>query len=205
MPTSAATEAQVRPPAPLPPPATAPRPVPAPVRDQPADDDRIVPGHRAGPMGVGFPASDLAEVWGAGRQRPAKQGDRYRWWEYPEQSAWMLVERGLVIRVGVESADYVTQEGFQVGSRARDIVARWGPGQRRRAVPWNEQPDERELDVMFDPHRPPERFFLDYVDRGITFLVDTALDRVMSIQLFPPGSDPSGGAPKGGLEETPPG
>src|SRR5690606_14001271 len=111
----------------------------------------------------------------------------YRWHEYPERSAWLLVYRGRIARVGVEGPAYATAEGFQVGSSGRAITERWGPGTRRRAVPWTEHPGNRPEDEA-DPSIPTERFFLDYTRYGISFLVDTSLDRVMAVHVYPPRS-----------------
>ncbi|MBI3929307.1 MAG: hypothetical protein HY319_27420 [Armatimonadetes bacterium] len=153
----------------------------------------IFPGRRIGPMALRSPASAVTTRWGAARQRPAKQGNDYRWWEYPEREAWMLVYRGRVIRAGVEGGEYITPEGFGVGTKARHIVQDYGGGSKRRAVPWHEKKDqERRDDLEFEPHRPPERYFLDYPNRGVSFLVDTALDRVLAIHIFVPGTDPAG-------------
>lgn len=148
---------------------------------------RVTPGRGIGPMVLGAKASAVAQAWGAPRQRPAKQGADYRWHEYPERSAWMLVCRGVVVKVGAESNEYATAEGFTVGTTSRAIAQRWGQGSRRRAIPWNEKPDARPDDKESEPHIPPERFFLDYPSRGISFLVDTTLDRVMAMHVYPPG------------------
>lgn len=145
----------------------------------------IIPGVAIGPVALGAPGSRTAAVWGPARQRKARQGAHYRWYEYPEHSAWMLVRKGIVVRAGVESAGYATREGFQVGTRAENIVARWGYTRPRRAIPWTEHPGLREED-QFEPSVPPERYFLDYGARGISFLVDATSGQVVSIQIYPP-------------------
>lgn len=145
----------------------------------------VVPGRSIGRVALGISASALAQAWGSPRQRPAKQGPDYRWLEYPERSAWVLVYKGRAVRMGVESSGYATAEGFSVGTRSTSITRRWGPGSRRRAVPWTEQPGGRPEDSA-EPHVPTERFFLDYTARGISFLVDTTLDRVMALHIYPP-------------------
>lgn len=156
----------------------------------------IYPGNRIGPMVLETTASQVTDHWGAGRQRPAKQGNDYRWWEYPERRAWMLVWRGRVVRAGIEGGSYVTPEGFGVGSRGRSIVLDYGPGKKRRAIPWQEKDDERAVDIDYDPHRAPERYFLDYQDRGVSFLIDTAIDTVLAVHIYRPGTDPAGPGPK---------
>ncbi len=152
---------------------------------QPEHPLLIIPGVRIGPMVLNAPASRVTKEWGAPRQRPARQGNEYRWWEYPEYSAWMLVYKGRIVKIGVESRGYVTPEGFGVGSKARYITLDYGPGKRRRAIPWNERKDARSVDVRFEPHKPPERYFIDYPQRGISFLVDTALDIVVAVHVYP--------------------
>lgn len=153
-----------------------------------ATQQKIVPGRSAGPMVLGAEADRVAEKWGAARERPAKQGPDYRWHEYPERGAWMLTYRGRVVKIGVEGPAYATAEGFQVGSSSRSITAKWGPGSRRRAVPWTEG-DIVEEDKA-EPSIPTERFFLDYPSRGISFLVDTTLDRVMAVHVYYPPRRP---------------
>lgn len=155
-----------------------------------ADDPLLLPGARMGPAALGAPASTVTTFWGAARQRPARQGADFRWWEYPEHRLWMLVESGRIVRVGVEDDSLVTPEGFKVGSKASGVVEAWGEGSVRRAVPWNERDDVREVDKAYEPHVPPERYFLDYRQRGISFLVDTALDQIMAIHIYPPGTAP---------------
>ncbi|HXE71874.1 MAG TPA: hypothetical protein VNO81_04355 [Candidatus Nitrosotenuis sp.] len=145
----------------------------------------IVPGVAIGPMVLGAPGSRTATAWGPARLRKARQGAHYRWHEYPERSAWMLVRDGIVVRAGVESSGYATREGFQVGTRVESIVTRWGRTKPRRAIPWTEHPGLREED-QFEPSVPPERYFLDYSSRGISFLVDATLGQVVSIQIYPP-------------------
>lgn len=151
---------------------------------------RVSPGRGIGPMVLGAKAATVAQAWGAPRQRPAKQGEDYRWHEFPERSAWMLVYRGIVVKAGVESTEYATVEGFTVGTPTRLILAKWGQGSRRRATPWNENADERQDDKDYEPHVPPERFFLDYPAKGVSFLIDTTLDRVMALHVYYPGRAP---------------
>ena len=155
-----------------------------------ADDPLLLPGARMGPAALGAPASTVTTFWGAARQRPARQGPDFRWWEYPEHRLWMLVENGRIVRVGVEDDSLASPEGFKVGCKASSVTEAWGEGTLRRAVPWNEHEDSREVDKAYEPHVPPERYFLDYRERGVSFLVDTALDQVMAIHIYPPGSDP---------------
>ncbi len=193
---------------PRPPTASVPSPRPLPPKPvsqislpknvRAVNDNLILAGGRAGPVLLQAAASTVTEYWGAARQTRARQGKTFRWWEYPERGVWLLVEQGRVVRIGIESEAFLTPEGFGVGKRASPVEVAYGPGERRRATPWTEQEYARPVDVQFEPHQPPERFFLDYRERGICFLVDTAMDRIMAIHLFLSGTDPAGPPITGG-------
>ena len=149
---------------------------------------RIVPGRGIGPMLLNGTPGDVARSWGSARERPAeREGTEYRWHEYPERGAWMLSRSGRIVKCGVEDDSAATGEGFGVGTRARDVVRAWGEGELERAIPWHELPEARQVDKDYKPDKPPERFYLKYPARGISFLVDTSTDSIMSIFVYPPG------------------